>query len=104
MKKGIEIAGGEAEIFQVPDVSYKTEYATEEGKEAAKVAKTNADFSYKILTRETLVEYDYYLFGIPTKFGNFPAEWKAFGTRILVGFGQRVLSMAKLPVCLFQAQ
>lgn len=77
-KKGIEIAGGEAEIFQVPDVSYKTEYATEEGKEAAKVAKTNADFSYKILTRETLVEYDYYLFGIPTKFGNFPAEWKSF--------------------------
>lgn len=77
-KKGIEIAGGEAEIFQVPDVSYRTETLGEEGEVGGKIAKTNADFSYKILTRETLVEYDYYLFGIPTKFGNFPAVWKSF--------------------------
>jgi NAD(P)H dehydrogenase (quinone) len=27
---------------------------------------------------DTLTEYDFFLFGIPTRFGNFPAQWKAF--------------------------
>ncbi|EHN03720.1 Rfs1p [Saccharomyces cerevisiae x Saccharomyces kudriavzevii VIN7] len=75
-KKGIEIAGGEAEIFQVPDINYQSDLEQEE--EGGKARKTNADFPYKIVTRETLVEHDYYLLGIPTKFGNFPAEWKNF--------------------------
>lgn len=26
----------------------------------------------------TLEQYDAFLFGIPTRFGNFPAQWKAF--------------------------
>lgn len=26
----------------------------------------------------TLTEYDAFLFGIPTRYGNFPAQWKAF--------------------------
>ncbi|CAI4058566.1 hypothetical protein N7582_001139 [Saccharomyces uvarum] len=78
-KKGIEIAGGEAEIFQVPDVkSSSSSSSDKEQDNDEKVRKTNADFSYKILTRETLVEHDYYLFGIPAKFGNFPVEWKTF--------------------------
>ncbi|EJS44825.1 YBR052C [Saccharomyces arboricola H-6] len=76
-KKGIEIAGGEAEIFQVPDVTFTSETEQQE-EEGGKVGKTNADYPYKILTRDTLVEHDYYLFGIPAKFGNFPVEWKAF--------------------------
>ena len=25
-----------------------------------------------------MVEHDYYLFGIPARFGNFPADWKTF--------------------------
>jgi NAD(P)H dehydrogenase (quinone) len=31
-----------------------------------------------VATLETLTEYDFFLFGIPTRFGNFPAQWKAF--------------------------
>ena len=31
-----------------------------------------------IITPEHLATYDAFLFGIPTRFGNFPVQWKAF--------------------------
>lgn len=31
-----------------------------------------------IATTQTLEKYDAFLFGIPSKFGNYPAEWKSF--------------------------
>ena len=31
-----------------------------------------------IITPDKLEEYDAFLFGIPTRFGNFPAQWKTF--------------------------
>jgi multimeric flavodoxin WrbA len=31
-----------------------------------------------IITPEILETYDAFLFGIPTRYGNFPAQWKAF--------------------------
>lgn len=37
--------------------------------------------NYPIATPETLLEYDAILFGIPTRYGNFPAQWKAFWDR-----------------------
>lgn len=37
------------------------------------------DASIKTLENPaTLAEYDAFLFGIPTRYGNFPAQWKAF--------------------------
>jgi len=33
---------------------------------------------YPIITPDILATYDAFLFGIPTRFGNFPAQWKAF--------------------------
>lgn len=33
---------------------------------------------YPVITTEILKEYDGFLFGIPTRYGNFPAQWKAF--------------------------
>ena len=30
------------------------------------------------ITPEILEGYDAFLFGIPTRYGNFPAQWKAF--------------------------
>ncbi|KAH3674239.1 hypothetical protein WICMUC_003481 [Wickerhamomyces mucosus] len=68
-KRGIEQAGGEATIFQIPetlsdDILIKLHAPT----------KPN----YPIATIETLVEFDAFLFGIPTRFGNFPAQWKSF--------------------------
>jgi NAD(P)H dehydrogenase (quinone) len=31
-----------------------------------------------IINPETLAKYDAFMFGIPTRYGNFPAQWKAF--------------------------
>ena len=33
---------------------------------------------YPIITPDILATYDGFLFGIPTTYGNFPAQWKAF--------------------------
>jgi NAD(P)H dehydrogenase (quinone) len=34
--------------------------------------------SYPVIEPTELLEYDAVLFGIPTRYGNFPAQWKAF--------------------------
>lgn len=34
--------------------------------------------NYPIADPDTLLKYDGVLFGIPTRYGNFPAQWKAF--------------------------
>lgn len=34
--------------------------------------------SVPVASASTLEEYDAFLFGIPTRFGNYPAQWKAF--------------------------
>lgn len=34
--------------------------------------------SIPIATPEALTKYDAFLFGIPTRYGNFPGQWKAF--------------------------
>ena len=68
-KKGIEAAGGEATIYQVPE-TLSLEVLTN--------MHAPAKPDYPIATNDTLVEYDAFLFGIPTRFGNFPAQFKAF--------------------------
>jgi multimeric flavodoxin WrbA len=37
-----------------------------------------AKSTYPTITPEILETYDAFLFGIPTRYGNFPAQWKAF--------------------------
>ncbi|CAK7896032.1 hypothetical protein CAAN1_05S06348 [[Candida] anglica] len=69
VKKGVESAGGVADIFQVPE--------TLSDEVLAKMhAAPKPD--YPIASPDTLVQYDAFLFGIPTRFGNFPAQFKAF--------------------------
>lgn len=34
--------------------------------------------AYPVIDPAKLAEYDAVLFGIPTRYGNFPAQWKAF--------------------------
>ena len=36
------------------------------------------DSSIPVIDARTLENYDAFLFGIPTRYGNFPAQWKAF--------------------------
>ncbi|ONH69046.1 Protoplast secreted protein 2 [Cyberlindnera fabianii] len=66
---GVEKAGGEATIFQVPET-------LSEDVLAKMYAPAKPD--YPIATLETLESFDAFLFGIPTRYGNFPAQWKAF--------------------------
>jgi len=68
-KRGIEAAGGTVKIFQV------AETLSEEV-----LAKMHAPpkSDYPIAEPEDLLEFDAILFGIPTRYGNFPAQWKTF--------------------------
>lgn len=71
-KKGVEAAGGQADIFQVQETL---------SPEVVKALGGAPKPDYPIATQDTLTEYDAFLFGIPTRFGNFPAQWKAFWDR-----------------------
>lgn len=68
-KRGVEAAGGEAEIFQIAE-TFSEEV----------LAKMYAPpkSSYPIATPDTLLEYDGFLFGIPARYANFPVQWKSF--------------------------
>lgn len=68
-KKGIEAAGGQADIYQVPETL---------SDDVLKAMHAPAKPDYPIATLDTLTSYDAFLFGIPTRFGNYPAQFKAF--------------------------
>jgi len=69
-KKGIEAAGGTADIFQVKE-TLPQEVLT-------KMHAPGQDASIPIITPNELTAYDGFIIGIPTRYGNFPAQWKAF--------------------------
>lgn len=68
-KKGIEAAGGHADIYQVPETL---------SEDVLKLLHAPAKPDYPIATNDTLTSYDAFLFGVPTRFGNYPAQFKAF--------------------------
>lgn len=67
VKKGVESAGRKAIIYQVPE-TLPQEVLTKMH------APPKSD--YPIATNETLTEHDAFLFGIPTRYGNMPAQFK----------------------------
>jgi len=69
VKAGIEAVGGKADILQVPE-TLPEEVLTK----MYAPAKPN----YPILTLEKFAEYDGWVFGIPTRYGAMPAQWKTF--------------------------
>ncbi|KUI61502.1 Minor allergen Alt a 7 [Cytospora mali] len=70
-KKGIEAAGGSADIFQI------AETLPQEVLDKMYAPPKAADI--KVLSDPAvLASYDAFLLGIPTRFGNFPAQWKTF--------------------------
>ncbi|KAE8150313.1 putative NADH-quinone oxidoreductase [Aspergillus avenaceus] len=71
-KKGIEAAGGTADIYQIPETLSDDVLAK---------MHAPAKSSYPVASQDTLKDYDAVLFGIPTRYGNFPAQWKAFWDR-----------------------
>lgn len=69
VQSGITKAGGTADIYQVAETLPE-----------AVLQKMNAPAKpdIPIATPETLTKYDAFLFGVPTRYGNFPAQWKNF--------------------------
>lgn len=69
VKKGIESEGGHATILQVAETLPEDV-----------LAKMHAPPkpAYPIASPADLLEYDAYLFGISTRYGGFPAQFKAF--------------------------
>jgi len=69
-KAGLKKVGIEADLYQI------AETLPEEvlGKMYAPPKATDVP----VIDAAKLEEYDAFLFGIPTRYGNFPAQWKAF--------------------------
>ncbi|KAL2041425.1 hypothetical protein N7G274_005807 [Stereocaulon virgatum] len=72
-KRGIEEAGGKADLFQVEETLSEDVLA--------KMYAPGQDPSIPFITPDELEKYDAFLLGIPTRFGNFPAQWKTFWDR-----------------------
>lgn len=69
--KGIKAAGGTVDVYQIPE-TLPQEVLT-------KMYAPPKDESIPTLTDpKTLEQYDAFLFGIPTRYGTFPAQWKTF--------------------------
>ncbi|KAF9071355.1 flavoprotein-like protein [Rhodocollybia butyracea] len=68
-KAGIESAGGSVTIFQVPETLPQ---------EVLTKMHAPGKHDYPTIDADKLVEFDAFLFGIPTRYGNFPAQWKVF--------------------------
>ena len=85
VKSGLEAAGGSATIFQFvlssrshptpPNLSF---YRVAETLPQDVLTKLHAPekSNYPIFAPGDLVNYDAFLFGVPTRYGSFPAQWK----------------------------
>ncbi|RVX71842.1 Minor allergen Cla h 7 [Exophiala mesophila] len=73
-KAGIESAGGSADIYRI-DETLPADVLT-------KMHAPPADTSVPVITAEKITEYDAFLFGIPTRYGNYSAQWKTFIDRL----------------------
>ncbi|KAL5524590.1 PST2_2 [Sanghuangporus sanghuang] len=69
VKAGIGSAGGSATILQVPETL---------SPDILKLLRAPPKPDYPVVSPADLTNYDAFLFGIPTRFGNFPGQWKAF--------------------------
>jgi len=68
-KKGIEAAGGKVDIFQIPETLPQ---------EVLTKMHAPPKSEYPVISADLLNNYDAFLFGIPTRYGNFPGQWKSF--------------------------
>merc|ERR1711939_961779 len=68
--RGIREAGGEVDIYQIPE--------TLTSDVLEKMGAPGKSSYPELKNPETLEKYDGFLFGIPTRYGNWPAQFKAF--------------------------
>jgi len=69
-KAGIEEAGGTADVYQIPETLPEDVL----GKMHAPGPSKDVPF----ITPDIMKEYDAFLFGIPTRYGSYSAQWKSF--------------------------
>ncbi|KAI0761734.1 flavoprotein-like protein [Irpex lacteus] len=69
VKGGVEKSGGKATIYQVPETL---------SQDVLDKLHAPPKPAYPIITPEDLVKFDAFLLGIPTRFGNYPYQWKSF--------------------------
>lgn len=69
-KKGIEEAGGKADVYQIEETLPQEVL----GKMHAPGPSKDVPF----ITPDVFKTYDAFLFGIPTRYGNYSAQWKTF--------------------------
>ncbi|KAJ7091707.1 flavoprotein WrbA [Mycena crocata] len=69
VKAGIEEAGGTATLYQIAETLPQ---------EVLTKMYAPAKPAFPIITPDELATYDAFIMGVPTRFGNFPAQWKAF--------------------------
>ncbi|OBT72246.1 hypothetical protein VF21_08198 [Pseudogymnoascus sp. 05NY08] len=68
-QEGLKKAGIIADLYQVPETLPE---------EVLSKMHAPAKPNVPVITPEILETYDAFLLGIPTRYGNFPAQWKAF--------------------------
>ncbi|EXJ70548.1 NAD(P)H:quinone oxidoreductase, type IV [Cladophialophora psammophila CBS 110553] len=73
-KKGIEEAGGTADIYQIEE-TLPQEVLT-------KMHAPGMNKDIPVVTPEILLKYDAFLFGIATRYGTYSAQWKTFIDRL----------------------
>ncbi|KAI1781933.1 1,4-benzoquinone reductase [Ganoderma leucocontextum] len=69
VKKGIDSAGGSAVIYQISETLPWELLAR---------LRAPPKPNYPIIAPGDLVKFDAFIFGIPTRYGNFPVQWKNF--------------------------
>ncbi|KAI0035343.1 1,4-benzoquinone reductase [Vararia minispora EC-137] len=68
-KAGIEAAGGQATIYQIAETL---------SKDILDLMHAPPKPDYPVLAPADIAQFDAFLLGIPTRYGNFPAQWKSF--------------------------
>ncbi|THG93139.1 hypothetical protein EW145_g8456, partial [Phellinidium pouzarii] len=69
VKAGVESAGGSVTIYQIPETL---------SEDILKALHAPAKSDYPVIAPADLEKFDAFLLGIPTRYGNFPGQWKAF--------------------------
>lgn len=84
IQAGVKSAGGDAKIFRIAETLSDDIL----GKMHAPPKPADID----VLGPHDLVNYDAFLFGIPTRYGNMPGQWKAFWDATGALWGQQALA------------
>ncbi|KAG1733395.1 flavoprotein-like protein [Suillus paluster] len=69
VKSGVEAAGGSTTIYQIPETL---------SDEVLVKMHASPKPSYPIIASSELIKFDAFIFGIPTRYSNYPAQWKTF--------------------------